>query len=57
MGVMEARSDAGSGVLVRDWGKMGSRSNVLGACMQAQHDKMSFHVLMKEHAHLTLPNS
>ena len=28
MGVMEARSDAGSGVLVRDWGKMGSKSNV-----------------------------
>ena len=53
MGVMEARSDAGSGVLVRDWGKIGSRSNVL----QAQHDKMSFHVPMKDRAHLTLPNS
>ena len=28
MGVMEARSGAGGGVLVRDWGKMGSRANV-----------------------------
>ena len=31
---MEARSDAGSGVLARDWVKMGSRPNVY---VQAQH--------------------